>query len=155
MSEVTGLAASDVVVGAALVLIVPLCALAFAPIARTRRRPSLSFAGYWLLLLASAALLTSAVVNLTLAGSPRFWLAAGGAGVIGILVTFARGPGLWSEPRAASDRTTSSAASTTSSAASTTSSVASETPQVIALRGSKYLAGLHLRGKAAAGVRPE
>ena len=150
MSEVTGLAASDVVVGAALVLIVPLCALAFAPVARTRRRPSLSFAGYWLLLLASAALLTSAVVNLTLAGSPRFWLVAGGAGVIGILVTFARGPALWREPRAASERTTSSAASE-----QTTSSVASETPQVIALRGSKYLAGLHLRRKAAAGLRPE
>jgi hypothetical protein len=96
MSELSGLVVSDVLAGIAFIVILPLCALALSPFRRTRRRPGLSFAGYWVLLLCSAGLLTSAVVNLMLIGTSSFWMAAGGAGVIGVLVTFSRGPALYS-----------------------------------------------------------
>lgn len=99
MSEMTGIAGSDVLAAAALVVILPLCALALSPFPWSRKRPGLSFACYWVLLLFSAGLLTSAVVNLTLIGLSRFWMTAGGTGAIGILVTFSRGPALWLERR--------------------------------------------------------
>jgi hypothetical protein len=95
MSQVPGLAGNEVVVGAALALILPLSAYALA--SSPRRRQNLSFACYWLLLLFSAALVTTAVMNLTLIGSSRFWMTAGAAGLIGILVTFSRGLGLWQQ----------------------------------------------------------
>jgi hypothetical protein len=103
VEEITGLEAGDVLVGAALAAMLPLGAVALARFARARRRPRLGFACYWLLLLYSAGLITSSVVNLTLIGSSGFWLAVGGAGAVGVLVSFARGPALWRGQRDAEE----------------------------------------------------
>ena len=99
MGQITGVEGSDVVVAAALAAILSVCAVPVARSARTRERPRLRFACYWILLLYSTVLVTTALVNLALVGASGFWLTAGGTGLIGVLVALAHGPGLWRAAR--------------------------------------------------------
>ena len=95
MTWIGGPVRSDVPVDVVLAAILPLGAAAMARVARTRQSPRLRFACYWLLLVYFAGLVTSAALNLRMAGWSGFWATAVAAGVIGLLVTCSRGPELW------------------------------------------------------------